>query len=94
MWELDHKDDWVLKNWCFQIVVLENTLESLLDGKEIKSVYPKWNQHGIFIGRTDAEVGAPVLQPPDKKNWLIEKDPDAARDWEQEEKRDGRGWND
>ena len=82
IWELDHKEGWVLKNWCFQTVVLEKTLESPLDCKEIKSVHPKGNQLWIFIGRTDAE--APILWPPDVKNWLIGKDPDAGKDWGRE----------
>ena len=83
MWELDHKETWALKNWCFQIVVLEKTLESPLDSQEIKAVNPKGNQHWIFIGRTDAEV--PILSVPDAKSWLIGKDPDAWKDWGQEE---------
>ena len=74
------------KNWCFQTVVLEKTLVSPLDCKEIKPVNPKENQSWIFIGRTDAEVVAPVLWPPDVKSWLIRKDPDAGEDWRQEEK--------
>ena len=74
MWELDHKESWVLKNWCLWTVVLEKTLESPLDCKEIKPVNPKGDQHWIFIGRTDAEAEAPVLWPPDSKNWLIGKD--------------------
>ena len=74
------------KNWCFQIVVLEKTLESPLDSKKIKSVNPKENQPWIFIGRTDAEAETPILWPRDAKNWLIEKDPDAGKDWGQEEK--------
>ena len=82
MWELDHKEDWAPKNWCFQIVVLEKTLESPLDCKEIKPVNPKGNQSWIFIGRTDAE--APILWPLDEKSWLIGKDPDAGKDWGQE----------
>ena len=86
MWELDHKEDWVLKNWCFQIVVLEKTLESLLDCKEIKPVNPKENQPWIFTGRTDDEAKAPILWPPDAKSQLIGKDPDARKDWGQEEK--------
>ena len=86
MWELDYKESWVLKNWCFWTVVLEKTLESLLDCKEIRPVLPKGNQYWIFIGRTDAEVEAPILWPPDAKNWLIGKDPDAGKDWRQEEK--------
>ena len=87
MWELDHKESWVLKNWCFSTVVLEKTLESPLGCKEIKSVHPKGNQFWIFIGRMDAEAEIPILWPPDVKNWLIRKDPDAGKDWRQEEKR-------
>ena len=87
MWELDHKEGLAPKNWCFWTVVLEKTLESLLDSKEIKSVHPKGNQSWIFIGRTDAEAEAPILWPPDAKNWLVKKDPDAGQDWRQEEKR-------
>jgi len=75
-----------LKNWCFWTVVLEKTLESPLDCKEIQPVYPKENQSWIFIGRTDAETETPVLWPPDAKSWLIWKDPDAGKDWGQEEK--------
>ena len=86
MWELDQKEGWALKNWCFWIVVLERILESPLDSKEIRLVHPKGNQPWIFIGRTDAEAEAPILWPPDAKNWLIRKDPDAGRDWRQEEK--------
>ena len=86
MWELDHKEGWVPKNWCFWTVVLEKTLESPLDCKEIKPVNPKGNQPWIFIGKTDAEGEAPILWPPDAKNWLIGKDPDAGKDWRQEEK--------
>ena len=84
--ELDHKEGWVPKNWCFWTVVLEKTLESPLDCKEIKPVNPKGNQPWIFIGKTDAEGEAPILWPPDAKNWLIGKDPDAGKDWRQEEK--------
>ena len=84
MWELDHKESWVLKNWCFWTVMLEKTLESPLDYK-IKPVYPKGNQSWIFIGRTDAEAEAPILCPPDVKNQLG-KDPDAGKDWRHEEK--------
>ena len=84
MWELDHKEGWVPKNWCFQTVVLEKILESPLDCKEIKTVHPKGNQSWIFIGRTDAE--ALILRPLDAKNWLIRKDPDAGKDWRQDEK--------
>ena len=86
MWELDHKESWALKNWCFWIVVLGKTLESPLDSKEIKPAHPKGNQSWIFIGRTDAEAEAPILWPPDAKNWLIWKDPDAGKDWRQEKK--------
>ena len=78
MWELDHKESWALKNWCFWTVVLEKTLQSPLDCKEMKAVNPKGNQSWIFIRRTDAE--APILWPPDEKNWLTEKDPDAGKD--------------
>ena len=86
MWELDHKESWASKNWCFWTVVLEKTLESPLDCKEIKPVHPKGNQSRIFIGRTDAEAEAPILWPPDVKNWLIGKDPYAGKDWRREEK--------
>ena len=86
MWELDHKETWALKNWCFWTVVLENTLESPLDTKEIQPVHPKGNQSWIFIERTNAEAETPILWPPDAKSWLIGKDPDAGRDWGQEEK--------
>ena len=86
MWELDHKEGWALKNWCFWTVVLEKTLESCLDSKEIKPVSPKGNQSWIFIGRTDAEAEAPVLWPPDVKNGLLEKDPGNRKDWRREEK--------
>ena len=84
MWELDYKESWVPKNWCFWTVVLEKTLEKPLDCKEIQLVNPKGNQSWIFIGRTDAE--APILWPPDTKNWLMGKDPDVGKDWRQEEK--------
>ena len=91
MWELDHKEGWSKElmpvNWCFQIVVLK-TLESPLDYKEIKPVNPKGNQPWIFMGRTDAEDEGPILWPPDAKNWHIGKDPDAGKEWRQEEK----GW--
>ena len=86
MWELDHKEGWASKNWCFQTVVLEKTLESPLESKEIKPVNPKGNQSWIFIGRTDAEGEAPILWPTDAKSWLIRKDPDPRKDWRQEEK--------
>ena len=84
MWVLNQKESWVLKNWCFWTVVLENTLESPLDCKEIQPVHPKRNQSWIFIGRTDAEAKAPTLWLPDAKNWLISKDPDAGKYWRQE----------
>ena len=95
MWELDCEESWVPKTWCFWNVVLEKTLESPLDCKEIQAVHLKWNQSWIFIGRTDAEAETPILWPPDAKNWLIGKDPppekkgkdpDAGKDWGQEEK--------
>ena len=86
MWELDHKENWALKNWCFWIVVLEKTLESPLDCKEIKPVHPNGNQFWIFIGRTDVEAEILILWPPDVNSWLIRKDPDAENDWRQEEK--------
>ena len=86
MWELDYKESWVLKNWCFWTVVLEKTLESPLVSKEIKPVHPKGNQSWLFIGRTDAEAETPILWPPDAKNWLIGKDPEAGKDWRREEK--------
>ena len=86
MWELDHKESWVPKNWCFWTVVLEKTLESPLNCKEIEPVNPKGNQSWTFIGRTDAEAEALILWPPDAKNWLIGKDLDAGKDWGQEEK--------
>ena len=86
MWELDHTEGWAPKNWCFLIVVLEKTLESPLDCKEMKPVNPKRDQPWIFIGRTDAEAEAPILWPPAVKSWLIRKDPDAGKNWGQEEK--------
>ena len=86
MWKLDHKEGWVPKNWCFQIVVLEKTLECSLDCGEIKPVNPKGNQSWIFIGGTDAETETPILWLPDVKSQLIGKDPDAGKDWRQEEK--------
>ena len=86
MWELDHKEGWALKNWCFWTVVLEKTLESPLDLKKIQPVHPKGDQSWVFIGRTDAEAEAPILWPPDAKNWLIGKDPNAGKDWMWEEK--------
>ena len=86
MWELHHKESWAPKNWCFWTVVLEKTLQSPMDCKEIRPVNPKGNRSWIFIGKTDAEVEAPILWPPGVKNWLIGKDPDAGKDWRQEEK--------
>ena len=85
MWELDYKESWVPKNQCFWTVVLEKTLASPLDCKEIQLVHPKGNQSWIFIGRTDAEAETPILWPPDEKNWLIGEDPDTGKDWRQEE---------
>ena len=81
MWELDHKESWVPENWCFWTLVLEKTLESPLDCKEIKPINPNGNQSWIFIGRTDAEAGALILWLPDGKNWVTGKDPDAGKDW-------------
>ena len=86
IWQLDYKERWAPKNWCFWTVVLEKTLESSLDCKEIQLVHPKGDQSWIFIGRTDTEAESPILWPPDAKNWLIGKDPDAFKDWRQEEK--------
>ena len=86
MWELDHKESWVSKNWCYWSVVLEKTLKSPLSSKDIKPVNPKGNQSWIFIGRTDAEAETPILWPPVEKSWLIWKDPDAGKYWGQEEK--------
>ena len=83
---MDYKESWVPKNWCFWTVVLEKTLESPLNCKEIQPVHPKGDQSWVFIGRIDAEVEAPILWPPDVKNWLTGKDPDAGKDWRQEEK--------
>ena len=86
MWELDYEESWALKNWCFWTLVLEKTLESPLDCKEIQPVLPKGNQSWIFIGRTEVEAEIPILWPPDAKRWLIWKDPDAEKDWRREEK--------
>ena len=85
MWELDCKESWAQKNLCFWTVVLEKTLESLLDCKEITPLYSKGNQSWIFIGRTDPEAEAQILWPPDVKSWLLGKDPDAGKDWGTEE---------
>ena len=86
MWELNYKENWAPKNWCFWTVVLEKTLESVFDCKEIKAVNTKGNQSWIFIGWTAAKTEAPILWLPDGKNWLIWKDPDAWQDWRWEEK--------
>ena len=86
IWELDYKESWAPKNWCFWTVMLEKTLESPLDCKEIQPAHPKGNQSWIFIGRTDAETQTPILWPHDSKKWLIWKDPDAGKDWRQEKK--------
>ena len=86
MWELAYKEIWAQKNQCFWTVVLEKTLESPLDSKEIQPVHPKGNQSWIFIGRTDVEAETPILWPPDVKSWFIGTDPDARKDWRQEEK--------
>ena len=86
MWELDYKESWAPKNLCFLIVVLKKTLDSSLDCKEIQTVHPKGNQSWIFIGRTGVEADTPIFWPPDAKSWLIWKDPDAGKDWGQEEK--------
>ena len=86
MWELDYKESWAPKNWCFWIVVLEKTLESPLDCKEIQPVNPKGDQSWVFIGGTDVEAETPILWPPDAKSWLIWKDSDAWKDWGEDEK--------
>ena len=88
MWELDYKENWAQKNWCFWTVVLEKTLESPLDCKEIQPVHPKGDQPWIFIGRTHVEAENSILWPPDVKSWLICKDHNAGKDWRWEE----RGW--
>ena len=86
MWELDYNESWALKNWCFWTVLLEKTLESPLDCREIQPVHPKGDQSWVFIARTDAEAETPILWLPDAKNWLIGEDPDAGKDWGQGEK--------
>ena len=91
MWELAHKEGWVLKNWCFWTVVLEKTLESPLDCRESKATHPKGDQSWILIGRTDVKAEAPILWPPDANSQ--QKDPDAGKDGEQKEKGVGRGWD-
>ena len=93
MWELDYKESWAPNNWCFWTVVLEKTLESPLDGKEIQPVHPKGDQSWVFTGRTNTEAETPILWPPDVKNWLIGKDPDAEKDWRREKGTTGwDGW--
>ena len=95
MWELDYKESWVPKNWCFWTVVLEKTLESPLDSKEIQPVHPKGNQSWIFIGRTDAEAEAPILWPPNVKNWLTGKRPwcwERLKVWGEGDNREWDGW--
>ena len=92
MWELDYKESWALKNWCFWTVVLEKIFKSPLDCKDIQPVHSKGDQSWIFIGRTDAKAETPILWPPDAKSWLIWKDPDAGKDWGQEE-RETTGWD-
>ena len=86
MWKLDYKESWAPKNWCFWTVVLEKTLESPLDCKEIQLVHPEEDKSWVYIGRTDAKAEIPLLWPPHVKSWLIGKDPDGGRDWGQEEK--------
>ena len=86
MWELDYKESWVPKNWCFWTVVLEETFESPSDSEEIQQVHPKGDQSWVFIGRIDVESETPIPWPPDVKNWLLWKNPDAGKDWRQEEK--------
>ena len=86
MWELDYKKSWVPNNWCFSTMVLEKTLESPLDCKEVPPVHPKGDQSWVFIGRNDAKAETPILWPPDAKNWLNGKDPDVGKDWRKEQK--------
>ena len=86
IWDLDYKESWALKNWCFWTVVLKKTLESPLDCKEIQPVHPKGDQSWVFVGRTDIEAETPILWLPDVKNWLIWKDPDAGKDWRWDKK--------
>ena len=93
MWELGYKESWVPKNWCFWTMVLEKTLESPLDCKEIQPVHPKGNQPWTLIGRTDAVAETPILLPSDVKNWLIGKDSDAGKYWGLEEMEGNRGWD-
>ena len=91
--ELNYKENWVLKNWCFWTVVLEKTPENLLDCKEIKPINPKGTQSWLFTAKTDAEAEAPILWPRNAKSWLIGKDPDVGKDWRQEVEGDDRGWD-
>ena len=91
MWELNHKESWALKNWCFWTEMLEKTLESPWDCKEIQPVHPKVNQSWMFIRRTDTETEAPIIWPANVKSWLIRKDPDAGKDWRQKEKETTEG---
>ena len=93
MWELDYKESWAQRNWCYWTVVLEKTLERTLDYKEIQTVHSKGDQSWMFIGRTDVEAETPILWPPAVKSWLIWKDPDAGKDWRQEKGTTGwDGW--
>ena len=92
MWEVNYKESWAPKNWCFWTVVLEKTLESPLNCKEMQPVHSKGDQSWVFIGGTDAEAETPIFWPPHAKSWLIGKDPDAGRDWGQEEEMT-RGWD-
>ena len=91
MWELDCEESWAPKNWCFWTVLLEKTLENALDCKEIQPVHPRGDQFWVFIGRTDVEAEIPILWPPDTKNWPTGKDPDAGKDWKQEDKETTEG---
>jgi len=91
--ELEYKESWAPKNWCFCTLVLKKTLERLLGCKKIQPVHPQGNQSWMFIARTDAEAETLILRPPDTKNWLIGKDPDAGKDWRQEGEGDNRGWD-
>ena len=93
VWELDYKENWASENWCFWTVVLETTLESPLDSKEIQPVHPKGDQSWILIGKTNVEAETPILWPPDVKNWLTGKDPDAGKDWRAGREGDDRGWD-
>ena len=93
MWELDCEESWAQKNWCFWTVVLEKTLESPFDCKEIQPVHSKGDQPWVFIGRTDGKAKTPILWPPREKSWLIGKDPDAGKDWRWEKKGNDRGWD-